>query len=220
MSIQSVITPSTNGKAPPVIKANKAKAKATTANVMTPAQACEAAFEYGASMAGADGTLVNALKAFRNNETVQADMLVALNVGYMVRKLGYTKERATEVVGLLKYNEKKEDDHHRTFEQERVMTSVRVLWHRAGKLAGIVKPKSENQVKAEATRAQKEADKAEHEARLIRADEIVNPKDDVDVFESFVRLVSTLKALQNKHSAKLVGDRGSAWRQWIAKAPK
>lgn len=220
-NVQSVITPTTNGAAPPVFKGKTSKAKISVASgSMTALQACDAAFEYGSSMAGLDGNLTKALQAFSNNETVKADMLTALNVGYVVRKLGVDKARATEIVGLLKYNEKKQDDHHRTFEQQRVMDSVRVIWHRAQKMAGIVQPKSDNQVKAEQTRAQKEAEKTALESRLIKADEIVNPKDDVDVFESLTRLVSTMKALQSKHAAKLVGDRGSAWRDWLASAPK
>lgn len=190
------------------------------AEAMTAAQACDAAFKYGASMAGLDGSLTKALKAFKADKAVMADMLTALNVGYVVKKLAVSKTEATRIVGLLKYNEKKQDDEHRTFEQQRVMDSVRVLWHRAQKLAGIVQPKSENQAKAEATRAQKEAEAKAHESRLIKADAIVNPPDDVDVFESLTRLVSTMKSLQKKHTAKLTGDRGSAWRDWLASAPK
>lgn len=201
-------------------KASKAKAKATVATVITPNQACEAAYEYGSSLAGLDGTLTVAIKYFKNNETVMADMLTNLNMGYLVRKLGVAKEEAAEIVGLLKYNEKKADDHHRTFEQQRIMDTVRVVWHRAQKMAGVVKAKTEGQVKAEETRAAKEAAAEAHEQRLIKADAIVNPPEDVDVFESLVRLVSTMKALGNKHSAKLTGDRGAAWRDWLASAPK
>lgn len=196
----------------------KGKAKGTTA--LTAAQACEAAFEYGSSLAGLDGTLTAAIKQFKDNETVMADMLTALNVGYLVRKMGYDKAKATEVVGLLKFSEKKQDDHHRTFEQQRVMDTVRVVWHRAQKMAGVVKAKTEGQIKAEATRAEKEAAAEAHEQRLIKADQIVNPPEDVDVFESLTRLVSTMKSLQSKHAAKLVGDRGAAWRDWLASAPK
>lgn len=217
-NVQSVIT-ATNGTTPPVLKTSKAKAKATVATVMTPLQACDAAYEYGSSLAGLDGTLTVAIKYFKDNESVMADMLVSLNVGYLVRKLGVDKAKATEIAGLLKYNEKKADDHHRTFEQQRIVDTVRVVWHRAQKMAGVVKAKTEGQVKAEATRAAAEAEKSAHESRLIKADEIVNPKDDVDVFESLTRLVSTMKSLQSKHAAKLTGDRGSAWRDWLASAP-
>jgi hypothetical protein len=219
-NVQSVVTPII-AKAPKAPKASKAKLNGSTAPApMTVAEACEAAYAYGSSLAGLDGTLTIALKTFKDNEVVLSDMLVNLNIGYLVRKMGYDKDKATEVVGLLKYNEKKADDHHRTFEQQRVIDTVRVVWHRAQKMAGIVKPKSEGQVKAEATRAQKESEKEAHESRLIKADEIVNPKDDVDVFESLVRLVSTMKSLQSKHAAKLTGDRGSAWRDWLASSPK
>jgi hypothetical protein len=219
-NVQSVVTP-VIAKAPKAPKASKAKLNGSTAPApITAEQACEAAYQYGSSLAGLDGSLTVALKAFKDNAPVLDEMLLNLNVGYLVRKLDYDRDYATEVVGLLKYNEKKADDHHRTFEQQRIMDTVRVVWHRAQKMAGIVKPKTDGQVKAEATRAEKEAEKSAHESRLIKADEIVNPKDDTDIFESLTRLVSTMKALQAKHSAKLVGDRGSAWRDWLASAPK
>jgi hypothetical protein len=217
MNVQSVIT--TSDVAPKLNSKGKAS-HANSTQTITAAQACEAAYEYGSSVAGLDGTLTKALQAFKDNETVQADMLAALNVGYMVRKLGYTRDRATEVVGLLKYNEKKQDDHHRTFEQQRVMDTVRVIWHRAQKMAGIVKAKTDNQVKAEQTRAQKDAERAAHEQRLIKADELVNPKNDTDPFDALSRLVLTMKSLQSKYADKLVGDRGSAWRDWLANSPK
>jgi hypothetical protein len=219
-NVQSIVTPTatpvTNGK-------GKGKGKATASAstyAMQAAEAVQAAYDYGVSIAGLDGTLTVAIKQFKDNEQVMADMLTALNVGYLERKMGYDKAKATEVVGLLKFNEKKADDHHRTFEQQRVMDTVRVVWHRAQKMAGVVKAKTEGQVKAEATRAEKEAAAEAHEQRLIKADAIVNPPEDVDVFESLTRLVSTMKALGNKHSAKLVGDRGAAWRDWLAAAPK
>ena len=219
-NVQSIVTPVASNGAFHAKGKGKGKATPKASTALTPAQACEAAFEYGSSLAGLDGTLTLALKAYAHNETVMADMLTALNVGYLVRKLSVTREKATEIAGLLKYNEKKQDDHHRTFEQQRIMDTVRVVWHRAQKMAGIVKPKTEGQVKAEATRAQKEAEAEAHELRLIKADAIVNPADDVDVFELLTRLVSTMKAIQSKHAAKLVGDRGSAWRDWLASAPK
>jgi hypothetical protein len=218
-NVQSIVTPVPtpvlNGKGKG--KAN-GKAKLNGSTAMTAAQACQAAFEYGQSMAGLDGTLVKAIQAFKADDAVLSDMLDSLNVGYFIRKLNVEKAEATRIVGLLKYNENKQDDEHRTFEQERIMVAVRVLWSRAKKMAGVAK--AEAQVKAEATRAQKEAEKEAHESRLIKADEIVNPKDDVDVFESLTRLVSTMKSIQAKHAAKLVGDRGSAWRDWLAAAPK
>lgn len=221
-NVQSIVTPSTNGAAIPVKapKAPKAKAQAKASTAMTAVQACEAAYEYGSSLAGLDGTLTVAIKTFKDNDVVMGDMLTNLNIGYLVRKMGYDKAKATEVVGLLKFSEKKQDDHHRTFEQQRVMDTVRVVWHRAQKMAGVVKAKTEGQIKAEATRAEKEAAAEAHEQRLIKADSIVNPADDTDIFESLTRLVSTMKSLQNKHSAKLTGDRGTAWRDWLASAPK
>lgn len=245
-NVQSTITPSTNGVdvdsviADKLAKAQaKAEAKAAakaakllasttaltpvpTPATLTAAEAVAVAYEYGNSVAGLDGTLTNAIKLFKDSATVMADMLAALNVGYMARKLGVDKAKATEIVGLLKHNPnpKKADDHHRTFEQQRIMDSVRVIWHRAQKMAGVVHVKSDAQVEAEKTRAAKEAAKVETEARLIKADEIVNPKADVDVTEALTRLVSTMRSLANKHSDKLVGDKGMAWRDWLANAPK
>jgi len=218
-TVTSSVTPKLNGKANRATRRAAASNKVTAGTVgITKEEAVKAAFEYGQSMAGLDGTLVRAIVAFRTNESVLSEMLTALNVGYVMRKLGVATAEAEHIVGLLKYNEKKDDDKHRTFEQERIMIAVRVLWSRAKKMAGV--PKAEAQAKAEATRAAKEAEREAHESRLIAADEIVNPKDDVDPFEALVRVASTLKALQNKYAAKLTGDRGSAWRAWIAKAPK
>jgi hypothetical protein len=221
MNIQSVVTP-TNGKAAPVLRTAKAKAKATTAtNGMTPTQAIEIAFDYGQTMAGQDGALTNAFVTFKSNDKVIDDMVQALSEGYFVRKLGYDRAEATRVIALKKYNDRNPDkntDENRSFDQERVMVAVRVLVSRAKRMAGITKPAAT--AEQEATRAQKEADKAAHESRLIKADEIVNPADDVDVFDALNRLVLTMKSLQKKHTAKLVGDRGSEWRDWLANAPR
>jgi hypothetical protein len=187
---------------------------------ITVEQAVEVAYNYGANIAGIDGKLTKALQTYKANEAVQNDMLEALNVGYLTRKLSVSKIEATRVYNLKKYNPdpKHHNDEHRTFEQQRVMDTVRVLWHRAKKMAGL--GKNEDQANAEATRAQKEAEKKAHEARLAKADEIVNPKDDVDVFDALNRLVLSMKAIQSKHASKLVGDRGMAWRDWLAAAPK
>jgi len=197
----------------------KAKLNGSTAPVgITRDQAIAAAFDYGQSMAGMDGTLVRALVAFRTNVEVQAEMLAALNVGYVMKKLAVDKPEATRIVGLSKFNEDKQDDSHRTFEQERVMVAVRVLWSRAKKMAGF--PKTEAMAKAEATRAAKESERTATEARLVKADSIVNPKDDADPFESLAALVVTMRHLQKKYADKLTGDRGAAWRDWLAAAPK
>jgi hypothetical protein len=218
-TIQSVITPT-------VAKSNgKAKLKASTAPKASPAidgitreQAIETAYTYGSSMAGYDGALTKALVAYKDNAEVIAEMLTALNVGYIVKKMAVSKAEATRIVGLLKFNEKKQDDEHRTFEQERVMIAVRVLWSRAKKMAGF--PKTEAMAKAEVTRAAKEAEREEHTARLVKADAIVNPKDDVDPFDALAALVVTMKHVQKKYADKLTGDRGTAWRDWLAAAPK
>ena len=217
-NVQSVISattpvaPKTNGKA-------KLKALSTTA--MTPAQAITIAFEYGQTMAGQDGSLTNAFVTFKANDKVIDDMVQALTEGYFVRKLGYDRTEATRVIALKKYNDRNQDkntDENRTFEQERVMVAVRVLVSRAKRMAGITKPVAT--AEQEASRAAKEAAKEAHESRLIKADEIVNPSDDVDVFDALNRLVLTLKSLQKKHTAKLTGDRGSEWREWLANAPR
>jgi hypothetical protein len=186
---------------------------------ITREQAINAAFEYGASMAGLDGNLTRALLAFKSDETVQAEMLAALNVGYMTRKMGYTKEEATRIVGLRKYNEKKHDDAHRTFDQQRVMDTVRMVWHRARKMAGIAKPKSNAQVHAEQTRAQKEVERKEHESRLEEAWEIVHPNNDADIETVMTRFVTTMRSYHDGHATKFTGDQGSAWRKWLAAAP-
>jgi hypothetical protein len=185
---------------------------AAAPSVITRDQAIKAA-------AGLDVNLTRALIAFKNDETVQAEMLAAVNVGYMMRKLGYDKKEATRVVGLLKYNEKKQDDAHRTFDQQRVTDNVRVVWHRAHKKARIVKPKSENQIKAEQTRAEKEASRKEHESRLEEAWGIVHPDNGADVDTVMARFVTAMRSYHDGHSAKFTGDTGSAWRDWLKAAP-
>ena len=218
MSVTSVVTPVVS--TPAAVKA-KGKGKlngSVSPSAITRDQAIAAAFDYGQSMAGMDGTLVRALVAFRTNVEVQAEMLAALNVGYVMKKLAVDKPEATRIVGLSKFNEDKQDDAHRTFEQERVMIAVRVLWSRAKKMAGF--PKTEAMAKAEATRAAKESERTATEARLVKADSIVNPKDDADPFESLAALVVTMRHLQKKYADKLTGERGTAWRDWLAAAPK
>lgn len=186
--------------------------------ILTKDQAIAAAFKYGQSLAGLDGTLVKAIAAFKGDTAILGEIQAALNIGYVMKKLDVSKGEATRIVGLLKYNEDKQDDEHRSFEQERVMVAARVLWSRAKAMAGV--PKSEQAAKGEATRAQKEADRKANEARLIKADEIVNPKDDVNPFDALAALVVTMRHLQKKYAAKLDGDKGSQWREWLAKAPK
>ena len=186
--------------------------------ILTKDQAIAAAFKYGQSLAGLDGTLVKAIAAFKGDTAILGEIQAALNIGYVMKKLDVSKGEATRIVGLLKYNEDKQDDEHRSFEQERVMVAARVLWSRAKAMAGV--PKSEQAAKGETTRAQKEADRKANEARLIKADEIVNPKDDVNPFDALAALVVTMRHLQKKYAAKLDGDKGSQWREWLAKAPK
>ena len=226
-NVQSIVTPVvTNGTAIVKVSAKtKAKAQALNGTAVTPmtaAQAIEVAFESGTSMAGVDGSLTIALKAFKDNESVQADMLMAFNVGYMMKKLGYDKHMATITVNKLKYNdknEKKNDDNHRTFEEQRVCDTVRVIWHRAKNMAGIVRPKSEAQVKAATTAAAKEIERKEQEVRLQETWNIVHPDSEVDVNTVMSRFVSTMRNYHNGNAAKFTGDDGSAWREWLAAAP-
>jgi hypothetical protein len=217
-NVQSIVTPATITPAPSKAKATKAKLNGST--TLTPAQAIETAYQYGHTMAGQDGALTNAFKTFAKDDQVIEDMVQALSEGYMVRKLGYDREEATRVISLKKYNQlnpSKNTDENRTAEQERIMTAIRVLVHRAKKMAGIGKPV--DVAEREATRAAKEAEKEAHESRLVAADEIVNPPEDVNPFDALARLVLTMKSLANKHSAKLTGDSGMAWRDWLASAP-
>ena len=221
----SIVT-ETVTKAPVIrYKANgKAALKASTSlNVkpasLTPGQACDIAYTYGETMAGQDGALTNAFVTFQANAKVIGDMVQALTEGYMVRKLGYDRVEARRVIGLKKYNQlnpTKNTDDNRTHAQEQVMTAVRVLVHRAKRMAGITEPKADATVKAEQAKAEREA----HQERLIKADAIINPTDETDPFDALNRLVLSMKALQKKYSAKLVGERGSEWRDWLANAPR
>jgi hypothetical protein len=212
----------TAAKAPKGTKGIKAALNGSTApKALTAAEAVEIAFEYGQNIAGQDGQLTIAFKTFAKNDKVIGDMVQALTEGYMVRKLGYTREEAKVVIGKAKYNDKNPDkntDNNRTLVQEGVMVAVRMLVSRAKRFAGITKaPATAEQ---EATRAAKEAEAKAHTDRLIKADEIVNPADNVDVFDALNRMVLSMKAIQKKHTAKLVGDRGSEWRDWLANAPR
>lgn len=228
-NVQSVVTPKGNGSVTATLKASlkaetkatpKAKAKANGSTAMTPAQACDIAFAYGENMAGQDGQLTLAFTTFKANDKVISDMVQALTEGYFVRKHGVTREEAKRISYLKKYNQlnpAKNTDENRTAEQEKVMGAVRVLVSRAKRMAGITKPENpETEVKREEAKAERDA----HQARLIKADELINPADDVDVFDALNRLVLSMKSIQKKHAAKLVGDRGSEWRDWLANAPR
>jgi hypothetical protein len=215
-NVQSVISAPVS----PVAKGKgNGKAKVNGSTSLTPSQACDIAFAYGETMAGQDGALTNAFATFKANDKVLGDMVQALTEGYMVRKLGYDRIEARRVVGLKKHNQlnpAKNTDDNRTAEQERVMTAVRVLVSRAKRMAGITEAKPDTAVKAEQAKAEKEA----HEQRLIKADEIINPPDETDPFDALNRLVLSMKGLQKKYAAKLTGDRGAEWRDWLANAPR
>ena len=219
MSISSIVTPV--APVAPVKGKGKVKAQANGTTALTATQACEIAFEYGKNVAGQDGTLTLAFKTFAKNDKVIGDMVQCLQEGYFVRKLDYSRDEAKRVIGLAKFNSdnpEKNTDKNRTAMQESIMVSVRMLVSRAKKAAGIGKPAATAEEVAK--RAKRESDKKEHDARLIKADEIVNPKDDVDVFDALNRLVLTMKSLPKKYAAKLVDDRGSEWRDWLANAPR
>jgi hypothetical protein len=220
-TVTSIVTPSVTpapvlpkGKGKPNGKGNGKLAVTLGSTSLTKEQAVKAAYDYGSCLAGQDGTLTAALKAYAKNEEVQADMLKALNVGYVERKLDVSKEEAERIVGLVKYNEKKQDDHHRTFAQERVMIAVRVLWMRAKRMAGIVEAPAKG-------KTEKAAESEARKGQIQELAEIVYPTktEDVDVNAAMVRLVLTMRSYQNKYSAKFVGDTGSAWRDWLAAAP-
>jgi hypothetical protein len=229
-NVQSIVTPVTNGAVPAKApKASKAKLNGTTSLVkpdakMTLGQACEIGFEYGKNLAGADGTLTKALKAFDGEGAAIKAIEHSIAEGYMVRKLSYTREQAVAAIGKLGHNDKKQDDHHRTFDEQRVMNTVRVMMTRAFENAGIERPKSEAQkeaqVKAELARNEKDAQKKAQEAQREEAWDIVHPKEETDVNEAMRRLVSTMQAYHSKHAAKFGGNTGMAWRDWLAKAPK
>ena len=224
MSVTSVVTETkfnatSNGN-------SKAKTKtelngSTAPAKLTPGQAIDIAFQYGQSLAGVDGSLVTALVTFKDDKAVQADMLKALNIGYIMRKLNKTKDEAEVIYSLAKYNPKadKQTDKNRTLEQERVMTAVRVLWHRAKAIAFPDTAKTEAAIKAEQTRNDNEKAAKERQAKLEALAEIVQPKPETDVYEAMNRLVSTMKAYHSKHADKFVGDAGMAWRDWLAAAP-
>lgn len=207
--------------ATPVAKAKAALNGSTAPKAMTALEACEIAYQYGENVAGQDGALTVAFKTFAKNDKVIGDMVQALTEGYYVRKMDYTREEAKRIIGLAKYNDRNPDkntDNNRTAQQEAVMVAVRMLVSRAKRFAGITKaPATAEQ---EVARAAKEATAKAVESRLIEADKIVHPADDVDVFDALNRMVLSMKAIQKKHTAKLAGDRGSEWRDWLASAPR
>lgn len=198
--------------------------------VMTKAEAIAICAKAGASYAGIDGSLVRAFKAFKTDKETLVEMSKALSVAYLTKKLEVSKDEASLILGLSRHNPKiAQDNEHRTLEQERVLVSVRVLVSRAKEMAGFEKDKA----KSRGQKAKKATDKAngaiatanadidpkEH-ARLVKADAIVNPANDVDAFDAMSRVVLTLKSMERKYTKKLVGERGDAWRAWLAAAPK
>ena len=193
-----------------------------TTEKITREQAIAAGLKFGQNLAGQYGSLTLALQAFKGDEEVRSEILKAISIGYLMRKFDISKAEAERIAGLKKYNESKQDDDHRTFEQERVMATVRMLWSRANKLAGIVAVKTENQIKADATRAAKEAARKVHESQMEQAWEIVHPTAPataVDVDAAMARFVMAMRSYHDGHAAQFVGDSGSAWRDWIAAAP-
>lgn len=233
-TVTSVVTPST--KAFP--RSAKARANGSTAATpivvdapLTVDQAVEICFEYGGSMAGADGNLTKALKQFKGQKEARRVMFRGMCIGYLVRKLGYERPHATARYDLLKHNEDiPQDDKHRNWEEQRVINSVRQMWSRADEFAGTSPEKSDRQKAALAT-AQVASEQAKaHREQAERAWEIVHPTEaradgsvvaetPESVIETLVRLAGTIKGYANKHSALITGDVGMAWRDWIAAAP-
>ena len=193
-----------------------------TTEKITREQAIAAGLKFGQNLAGQYGSLTLALQAFKGDEEVRSEILKAISIGYLMRKFDISKAEAERIAGLKKYNESKQDDDHRTFEQERVMATVRMLWSRANKLAGIVNEKTPNQIKADQTRAAKEAARKVHESQMEQAWEIVHPTAPataVDVDAAMARFVMAMRSYHDGHAGQFVGDSGSAWRDWIAAAP-
>ena len=54
---------------------------------MTKDQAIAAAFKYGQSLAGLDGTLVKAIGQFKGDTAILSEIQDALNIGYVMKKL-------------------------------------------------------------------------------------------------------------------------------------
>lgn len=200
--------------------------------IMTKAEAIAICTKAGTSYAGIDGSLVRAFKAFKNDKETLDEMVKVLSIAYLTKKLDVSKDEAKLILGKSRppKDASKADDSHRTLEQERVLVSVRVLVSRAKEMAGFEKDKA----KSRGAKAKKAKDKAakgaiatanadidpKEQARLIKADSIVNPADDVDAFDAMSRVVLTLKSMERKYTKKLVGERGDAWRAWLAASPK
>lgn len=103
------------------------------------------------------------------------------------------------------------------------MVSVRMLVSRAKQLAGITDPEQQaRQEKATATKEETKREAKALEARRQEAWEIVHPtiNETLDVNIALQRLVGTIRSFMNEHSARITGDTGSAWREWLGKAPK
>jgi hypothetical protein len=185
---------------------------------LTKERAIQIAYEYGSSMAGADGILTAAFKAYAKDTETMAAMIKALSIGYMERKLGYTKEKATHTVGLHKHNPKGErKDSNRTFEEERVMVAVRVLVSRAKQMAGI----TESAGNAGNVSNTKNTASETRKANIESLGKVVYPakEEDIDVIAAMTRLVVTMMDYQNKHAAKFKQDDAKAWQNWLASAP-
>lgn len=198
--------------------------------IMTKAEAIAICTKAGTSYAGIDGSLVRAFKAFEKDKETLTEMVKALSVAYLTKKLNVSKDEAVLILGLSRHNPKiEQDDLHRTLEQDRVLVSVRVLVSRAKALAGFEKnkaksrgqknKKAQDKAKGAIATTNADIDPKEH-ARLVKADSIVNPASDVDCFDAMSRVVLTLKSMERKYARKLVGERGDAWRAWLATSPK
>lgn len=221
-SVVSSVAKSVNGKGKVKAEAKRTTTLANPANApLTEQGALDIAFEYGASIAGQDGFLTKALRQF-NTKAFTKRIIEHIAAAYYVKKFDYSKDKALATAGLMKHNPEKQSDEYRTEGEERIMVSVRMLVSRAKKLAGIVDPDTvARQEKANTSRAEAKAERDALEARRNEAWEIVHPNlEEVDVNAAMKRMFATMRNFMNEHSGKFVGDAGTAWRDWIAKAPK
>jgi len=230
MSIQANgVTSSTNPRATIKTGLKTSTSLANENGHLKLSDAIETFFDWGSNMAGVDGNIVRALKFWgtdsKEDKAARSELWKAMNYGYLVRKLGYTRDYAAVVFDRMKYNSKNPDkntDDHRTAEEQRVIDTCRQMKSRAMALAGI-SDMSEKQRQsledAAATRKEKK-DKAEaRESELLKDHEIIHPSDETDPIEALTRVALTLKSLQKRYALRLTGDLGSAWRNWIDDAP-
>lgn len=216
-----------NGKVSRKVFKDTAKETTTLANPikLTEDQALALCFQYGKTIAGQDGFLTKALEQFPS-EAFAKKATQQICAAYYMDKLSYSKDDAFIAVGKFTHNKDdatKQSGDYRTLKEERIMVSVRMLVGRAKQLAGIVNPETvARQEKANKTKEENKRAADAVEAERQKAWEIVHPQvtEDFDVNAALNALVARIRSLMNEHSARITGDSGSAWREWLAKAPK